>query len=117
MLKMISPRMGISIVLLVVPLILGANVVSGADTTTPDTVLDGQWVSLMLEGKSFVRVNDVQLKLGGTPYQTYEGKVDNSWLSDQGIFQFLLSPKSTPKKPGPRIWFREPDSPGNGERN
>jgi hypothetical protein len=39
----------------------------------------------MLEGKSFVLVNDVQLNSGGTPYQTYEGAVGNSWLSDRGI--------------------------------
>ena len=83
MLKIILPRAGIFIVLLVVPLILGSNVTSGADT--PSTILDGQWETLMLEGKSFVLVNDVQLKRGGTPYQTYEGKVDNSWLSDRGI--------------------------------
>lgn len=83
MLKMILARMGISIVFLVAAIILGNNVASGADT--PSTILDSQWESLMLEGKSFVLVNDVQLKPGGTPYQTYEGKVGNTWISDRGI--------------------------------
>ncbi len=85
MLKMIAVRMGISIVLLVVPIILGGNVASGADTITPGTVLDGQWESLMLEGKSFVLINDVQLRPGGTPYQTYKGEVDGLYVSDRGI--------------------------------
>jgi len=83
MLKMILARMGISIVLLIASIILAGNIASGADT--PSTVLDGQWESLMLEGKGFVLVNDVQLKPGGTPYQTYEGKVGNTWISDRGI--------------------------------
>lgn len=83
MLKMISAQIGISIVLLVAPIILGNNVASGADT--PSTILDRQWESLMLEGKSFALVNDVQLTPGGTPYQTYEGKVGNAWTSDRGI--------------------------------
>jgi len=83
MLKMISVRRGISIVLLVAAIIVGDNVASGADT--PSTVLDDQWESLMLEGKSFVLVNDVQLKPGGTPYQTYKGAVDGVWVSDRGI--------------------------------
>lgn len=83
MLKMISARMGISIVLLIVPIILGGNVASGADTSS--TFLDGQWESLMLGGKSFGQVNDVQLRPGGTPYQSYEGEVDQVWISDRGI--------------------------------
>ena len=83
MLKMILARMGIAIVFLVALIILGNNVASGADT--PSTILDSQWESLMLEGKSFVLVNDVQLKSGGTPYQTYEGKVGHTWISDRGI--------------------------------
>jgi hypothetical protein len=85
MLKMIAVRMGISIVLLVVPIIWGNNAVSGADTTAPDTVLDGQWESLMLEGKGLVLINDVQLRPGGTPYQTYKGAVDGVYISDRGI--------------------------------
>ena len=83
MLKMILARMGIPIALLVAAIILVDNLASGADT--PSTTLDSQWESLMLEGKSFVLVNDVQLKPGGTPYQTYEGKVGNTWISDRGI--------------------------------
>ena len=83
MLKMILARMGIAIVFLVALIILGDNVASGADT--PSTILDSQWESLMLEGKSFVLVNDVQLNSGGTPYQTYEGEVDQVWMSDRGI--------------------------------
>ena len=83
MLKMISARRGISIVLLVAAIILGDNVASGADT--PSTILDGQWESLMLEGKSFVLINDVQLKPGGTPYQTYKGEVDKVYVSDRSI--------------------------------
>lgn len=83
MLRMILTRMGIPVALLVAPIILAGNIASGADT--PNTVLDDQWESLMLEGKSFVLVNDVQLKSGGTPYQTYEGKVGNTWISDRGI--------------------------------
>jgi hypothetical protein len=83
MLKMILAWMGIPIALLVAPIVLADNIASGADT--PSSVLDDQWESLMLEGKSFVLINDVQLKLGGTPYQTYEGKVGNTWISDRGI--------------------------------
>lgn len=83
MLKMILARMGISIFLCGAPIILGCNVASGADT--PSTVLDGQWESLMLEGKSFVLINDVQLRPGGTPYQTYQGEVDKVYVSDRGI--------------------------------
>ena len=83
MLKMILARRGIPIALLVAAIILVDNVTSGADT--PSTTLDSQWESLMLEGKSFVLVNDVQLKPGGTPYQTYEGKVGHTWISDRGI--------------------------------
>ena len=83
MLKMVLARVGISIVLLGGPIILGDNVASGADTSS--TTLDSQWESLMLEGKSFVLVNDVQLKSGGTPYQTYEGKVGHTGISDREI--------------------------------
>jgi hypothetical protein len=83
MLRMISARRGISIILLVAPIILGENVASGADT--PSTSLDRQWEILMLEGKSLVLVNDVQLNPGGTPYQTYKGGVDQVWIADRGI--------------------------------
>lgn len=85
MLKMVLSLVGISIVLLGGSMILGNTVASGADTDTPSTVLDDQWESLMLEGKSFALVNGVQLNPGGTPYQTYEGAVGNSWTSDRGI--------------------------------
>ncbi|OQW35537.1 MAG: hypothetical protein A4E20_00665 [Nitrospira sp. SG-bin2] len=62
---------------------LANNVASGADTS--DTILDRQWESLMLEGKSFALVNGEQLRSGGTPYQRYEGKVGNASFSDRGI--------------------------------
>jgi hypothetical protein len=39
----------------------------------------------MLEGKGLVLINDVQRKPGGTPYQTYKGKVDGVWIADRGI--------------------------------
>lgn len=92
MLKMILARIGIPIALLVAPIILTDNIASGADT--PSTVLDDQWESLMLEGKSFALVNGVQLKPGGTSYQTYEGAVGNSWTSDRGILLEDLSETS-----------------------
>jgi len=85
MLRMILLRMGISTALLGAPLILGDNIASGADTDTPVTVLDRQWESLMLEGKSLVLVNGDQLNSGGTPYQTYKGEVDQVWIADRGI--------------------------------
>lgn len=83
MLKMISARRGIPVVLLVASLILAGNVAFGANTSS--TILDRQWESLMLEGKSFFLADGVQLNSGGTPYQTYKGAVDAVYISDRGI--------------------------------
>jgi len=83
MLKMILALIGMPIAFLVAPMVLVGNIAFGADTAS--TVLDSQWESLMLEGKSLVLVNDVQLNPGGTPYQTYKGEVDQVWIADRGI--------------------------------
>lgn len=76
-------RVGISLLLLGALPMLANTVALGADTS--NTILDRQWESLMLEGKSLFVANGEQLRRGGTPYQTYKGEVDKVYVSDRGI--------------------------------